>query len=123
MSNQEQKVGKTRQKTSSSAVKSATPSKGTPTPWKLRQYEDHIHGVKLCFIEDPTTVIAELGAWDYPGCSNTKAKANAEFIVKACNNHHSLLTACKAALRDLEMAMFTSYLNGSLEVAIAKAEA
>jgi len=33
------------------------------------------------------------------------ARANAEFIVRACNNHEELLTACKMSLQDARDAL------------------
>ena len=37
---------------------------------------------------------------DVEGGLGGKSKANAEFIVRACNNHEELLTACRMSLHD-----------------------
>ena len=42
---------------------------------------------------------------DIEGGLGAKSKANAEFIVRACNNHEELLTACKMSLQDAKDAL------------------
>jgi hypothetical protein len=42
---------------------------------------------------------------DVEGGLGAKSKANAEFIVRACNNHEELLTACRMSLHDAKDAL------------------
>ena len=50
--------------------------------------------------QTPAGIIA-----DIEGGLDAKSKANAEFIVRACNNHEELLTACKMSLQDAKDAL------------------
>lgn len=58
-------------------------------------------------------------------CSNKDWKANAKFIVKACNSHYELLEACKEALimyKDIQPKGGWQHVEDALENAIQKAE-
>ncbi len=51
-----------------------------------------------------------------------KAKANAKFIVRACNSHYKLLEACKQALADAEDNWHAASTYKALYEAIIRAE-
>ena len=75
------------------------PSAHTATPWHLGLSEcPGVYGGEQHWaILGPKTagIIA-----DVEGGLGAKSKANAEFIVRACNNHEELLAACKMSLQD-----------------------
>jgi hypothetical protein len=69
----------------------------TTTPWHVGLSEcSRVYGGEqhwAVFGKDAGGVIA-----DIEGSLDAESKANAEFIVRACNNHEELLTACKMSL-------------------------
>lgn len=81
-----------------------TPPIHTTTPWHVGLSEcSGVYGGEqhwAVFGKDAAGVIA-----DIEGSLNDKSKANAEFIVRACNNHEELLTACKMSLHDAKDAL------------------
>ena len=73
-------------------------SKHTPVPWVKRVHELGIKGTDIYGVDD--TFITSVG--DYSSKNSfSEQRANAEFIVLACNNHEKLLEACKKALESL----------------------
>jgi len=76
----------------------------TTTPWHVGLsecsgvYGGEQHWAILC--PNANGIIA-----DVEGGLGAKSKANAEFIVRACNNHEELLTACKMSLQDAKDAL------------------
>jgi len=92
----------------------------TPTPWKAEEN-------RVFQIKHPTFRIAicTSNSADY-----LEEKANAEFIVRACNNHDELLEALKESQIALYDAMHAGHLSRSyggkvmdkIEQAIAKVE-
>jgi len=91
--------------------------KHTEVPWKvvsLYNFKDAEDGWDIISKKHNHTVF-------------TDNKANAHFIVKACNNHYELLEALKKAIDwikrgpDLDSPKAKPYMN-KLEQAIAKAE-
>lgn len=81
----------------------------TSLPWRI----DAVYGVK----SDADT---ELLASTYCEPNPQRNKANAEFIVKACNSHYELLEACKAVLVSIQGA--DDQLERIVKQAIAKTE-
>jgi len=80
--------------------------KHTDLPWRVSE-------VALTRIESGDATICS--SWVY-GRSSTEEKANAAFIVKACNNHYQLIDA----LRELHrVASFTDY-SKEMDIAIIK---
>jgi hypothetical protein len=69
-------------------------SKHTPLPWKMRQL-----GKTRCVIEGPgeDCCIAMMTRW-LPPFDAAEQKANADFIVKACNAHDELVEALRAMI-------------------------
>lgn len=69
----------------------------TPTPWKVNG-----KGGYLIYVGGDLTARRKFVAQAYDPEAQDKltnvAKANAEFIVRACNAHDDLLAACKVAL-------------------------
>lgn len=67
-------------------------SKHTPTPWRFDDNHMYVycgdHVIVTC--NDPSTAVG--------GLSAEEIEANAEFIVRACNAHDDLLTACEAVV-------------------------
>lgn len=86
--------------------------KHTPTPWVLGTSDDAIDTVEP---GQEFVVHADL--------KSEMGLANAEFIVKACNNHDALLAALRLALSTMEDAggLRTSVIN-QLKAVIADAE-
>lgn len=76
----------------------------TPTPWHVGLSEcPGVYGGEqhwAIFGPGTTGVIA-----DIEGGLGAKSEANAGFIVRACNNHEELLTACKMSLQDAKDAL------------------
>ena len=76
-------------------------TKQTPTPWKLSIFglyaDDMPERIQFVVRREEWTRVALVAAPDY-----LESKANAEFIVRACNSHDDLLAACKAMLEDLK---------------------
>lgn len=77
-------------------------SQHTPGPWKIEQLPAPVYG------SNGTLVAAGLGIGvgsehlaTVTGRTKTRA-ANADFIVRACNNHGALLDACRSALESLQ---------------------
>ena len=96
-------------------------SKHTPTPWKIEIVARRPDLKKVFSIATEHFWIADCG-----DARLTAVKANAEFIVKACNSYEALLEAAKSAKffvddhsSDNEQAMI---LYSKLEDAIAQAE-
>ena len=81
-----------------------TTSAHAPTPWHtgLSECAGVYGGEQHWAILGPNTtgIMADL-----EGGLGAKSKANAEFIVRACNNHDELLTACKMSLQDAKDAL------------------
>ena len=83
----------------------------TPGPWRLNLCD-------LWIIEDAKgRRVAEMRNDCGPTAPTRKAnderdsicRANAAFIVEACNSHDELLRACKLALRDAENHIYVRY--------------
>ena len=96
----------------------------TPTPWELSEKENFMGSWEILDGDNSDNTIAmtsyRLGTTD-----EEKQKANAEFIVRACNSHDELVKALK------EIASYSphccedcpcDYLRQVAEEAIAKAE-
>jgi len=77
-----------------------TEVKHTPEPWEINDYINKSICVKFWInAKNCNDTIIEIKSYD----NIKKAKANANFIIKACNSHYELLEACKSAL---------NYING-----------
>ncbi len=100
-------------------------SKHTPGPWRWEKGQPHItaHWYGDKYVKVATVVEPE---WhEDRGMADLEAGANAQFIVRAVNNHEELLEACKAALRAFGKAyggQDVSRAKGLLEEAIKAAE-
>ena len=71
-------------------------SKRTPGKWELENIKSSDkHTLVYRRIKAKSKVIGFAGVYDQK--DKQEAKANAEFIVKACNNHDSLVSALKWA--------------------------
>jgi hypothetical protein len=73
------------------------PSKHTPTPWHVRSVypgrsNTPIHQIAIGLDEDHICAIATINRGDR---SRGERLANAEFIVRAVNNHEALYEACR----------------------------
>jgi pyridoxal biosynthesis lyase PdxS len=77
----------------------------TPTPYTNES--------NLIYAEDK--VLFAVTHKDYAKSNNPTA--NAEFIVKACNNHYQLLEALKSLIEDLDGEMLTTGINDSIQKA------
>ncbi len=88
----------------------------TPTPgdWTASPYEDN-RGQSQITSDGSTRIIAVLDTFDEEG------KANAEFIVRACNSHDALLEACREAALWLRDEYPSALPVEMLEAAVAKA--
>jgi hypothetical protein len=102
-------------------------SKHTPGPWQARQngkiitIDGDVNGSYYYGIAQ----INARGDCD-KGIPSKLDRANAEFIVRACNSHDDLLEACKTALHEMRNTVaprdsFTDAVD-QLDAAITKAE-
>jgi len=83
----------------------------TPLPWKIGP----VVGSRKIFSED--SVIAE--AW--PTTINLdEARANAEFILKACNSYYALVGACECFMREWRDTLNKDFTNSPLETVAEK---
>ena len=78
-----------------------TNNKHTPTPWAIEKY---------CVWAGDKYVAAT-----QTGINEEEQQANATFIVKACNNYETLLTAAKKALEFMERVEATEWDDGGAE--------
>lgn len=71
--------------------------KHTPLPWQLDQYDDeniiYVEGDEGDSFPSCYQEIAKNDDWE-----DGENRANAEFIVRACNNHYDLIEALEEAL-------------------------
>ena len=74
--------------------------KRTPTPWHLEATWDEHCDISIW--SDDDSVIE----WTETISHKEKEKANAEFIVRAVNNHENLLDALKATLDFLDKGLY-----------------
>ena len=102
----------------------ASKPKHTPTPWEIDEGDVRIKSddYEVCRASD---LPSSFGKYDYGDKGEEEQKANAEFIVRACNVYDELVEACKSALSALNS--ISSYDQESMEVkslkqAIAKTE-
>lgn len=85
-------------------------TKHTPLPWHIK--DQNVGGDKYHYIQQKGKFIGfVMGITD---------KADAEFIVRACNSHYELLEAAKAALGD--GSDLRPHVLEKLKKAISKAE-
>ena len=72
-------------------------TKHTPTPWKVnKEVDENCKGG--CGIESEKDIVVSVGCGDCLTFAHEYLTvANAEFIVRACNNHGALLAALKQA--------------------------
>jgi len=110
--------------------------KHTPGPWvAIRQRGIYKGNYNIGRLEDQgngplLTFVIVLGPNDFcPPRYGRSAEANAEFIVRACNTHNDLLTACEALLAGIQGLPPLTAIEGVLEAqfkqgmaAIAKAK-
>lgn len=94
----------------------------SPLPWRI--YPGHLDSI---YSQDGEVLIVERGS-DF-NClegestpDNDEARANAAFIVRACNAHYQMLEALKTAQAALDFADFPETLK-AVRAAIAAAEA
>ena len=95
-------------------------NKHTPTPWRSDTHED-TNGIVIratteengdtyedivAAVEGPDILLSLDNA---PEAREEEAKANAAFIVKACNNYETLLAAAKKALEFMERVEVTEW--------------
>lgn len=104
--------------------------KHTPLPWNLKNHHDQnvIYGLEnnQCTMEFCVAVV------NCDDRTNSENKANAEFIVRACNAHYQLLEALKALcgmqvkghdlIDRLQFSQEGRIVLDKIEAAIAKAE-
>ena len=89
-------------------------SEHTDLPWKLEECDLH---------EEKHIDIRMVDADFLVACISDITKANAEYIVRACNSHDDLLAACKAMITDFDLGEHS--IENSLKMmraAIAKAQ-
>lgn len=80
-------------------------------PWQSSASDGIVRDCNGNFVA--AACVTETGDW----------RANAEFIVRACNSHADLLAACKAAIKELNLMLVRSDLVvHQLHEAIEKAE-
>lgn len=76
-------------------------TKHTPTPWVVIENKRlgmiKINHKQPCEFGD-TSDIAQI----FTSLDEEKDRGNADFIVRACNNHHSLLNALEELLKEFE---------------------
>lgn len=102
--------------------------KHTPTPWWWGRDKKHGGAHNLNSATRPDVDIAiggTSGFWLLEGIAGNvraRTKADAEFIVRACNSHDGLLAACKAAYRLLRKPSMFPQTREVLHKAIAAAE-
>jgi hypothetical protein len=90
----------------------------TPLPWKLGPTQDTVddaNGVELLVLN-----VNDYGSDDDP--KPLPYAANAAFIVRAVNNHHALVAACKELMAFAKRQGWFHVVIQSGEAAIAKAE-
>ena len=63
----------------------------TPLPWVIDKYGSVTHG-RECVSANGFSMVMS------PGDVQNEAKANAAFIVRACNSHYQLVEAAKAIM-------------------------
>lgn len=96
-------------------------SKHTPTPWSQFIYnKKKPHEIVISVpYSDGTDHLCTIDSSARP----EENRANAKFIVRACNSHDELLQACKEALIGLHCnGDFSSHRHNIIEQAIIKAE-
>ncbi len=74
-------------------------NKHTPTPWEMFEYEGVFH-----IDERSETGRADIAQTDrHNGLGKEENKANAAFIVRACNNYEKAMSLLKWAHEELKM--------------------
>lgn len=86
-----------------------TPGGVAPTPWRVKKADPTVRSgfeSRLELAEIPCEIVTSMGTSAALGVDvaavqnySGSAKANAEFIVKACNHHEQLVAACRFLLR------------------------
>ena len=66
--------------------------KHTKTPWKVGEYNEDYEEINILCVSDGYTYHAA-NVPVFQGAPSDEQKANAAFIVKACNNHAALVEA------------------------------
>ncbi len=85
----------------------------SPLPWKVEPAKGTLCAWLIATEDKVVAFVAQILA------SNSEEDANAQLIIRAVNNHESLLSACKLALDDEST---SSAVRIALEAAIQKAE-
>lgn len=102
----------------------------SPLPWSV-EYRDgraasmYGHHVRTHANSRPGITDGRDAICDVRGASDAEARANARFIVTACNAHHDLIAALKAvrgAVDPYARAQLSSDLIEQVDAALAKAE-
>ncbi len=94
-------------------------AKHTPGPWRIEYRTPKLYFDRDIVVLGPTREIADVIG------SDGVTMDNARFIVRACNNHETLLAACKRArdsFREVDALTWANELVHQLEAAIAAAE-
>jgi len=66
----------------------------TPGPWVIDKYGSVTHG-RECVSANGFSMVMS------PGDGQNEAKANAAFIVRACNSHYQLVESLREAIEEL----------------------
>lgn len=92
-------------------------SKHVPTPWSITEHRQVIDGngstVSVAGIAFPCGYVDPAG----------RESANAEFIVRACNSHNSLVEACREAVIQLRYLDDKFMPTGTTSCTISRIEA
>jgi hypothetical protein len=75
----------------------------TPTPWQLTEEDTFNMGCRAIVADFAETPICHVENWADDETAGAEAKANAKFIVQACNCHGDLVQAMEQLLDDISM--------------------